>query len=120
MSSIPVIGKHLIADFFGALYQTDIENIQHALRSAADVAGAVTLNVVVHPFADSEGVTGVAILAESHISIHTWPEQDYIALDIFMCGNSDPLTALNWLTDFFQPKSITTQLIERTPPTVTQ
>ncbi len=116
MSSIPAIGKHLIADFSGALYQTDTKNITYALKTAASTAGAVVLDVVVHPFPDSDGITGVAILAESHISIHTWPEHDYIALDIFMCGNSDPQKALQWLRDFFQPKAIETQLIERIAP----
>jgi len=116
MSSNPVIGKHLIADFSGALYQTDAKNIERALRAAAIAAGAVVLDVVVHPFPDSDGITGVAILAESHISIHTWPEHDYIALDIFMCGNSDPQTALDWLTDFFQPKAVDAKLIERISP----
>ena len=113
MSSNPVIGKHLIADFSGALYQTDIKKIEHALGSAAQAAGAVVLNVIAHRFPDSDGVTGVAILAESHISIHTWPEHDYIALDIFMCGNSDPQTALDWLTEFFEPKKVETQLVKR-------
>ncbi len=116
MSSNPVIGKHLIADFSGALYQTDINQIEYALGSAARAAGAVVLNVIVHRFPDSDGVTGVAILAESHISIHTWPEHDYIALDIFMCGNSDPQTALDWLQEFFAPKIVETQLIGRNTP----
>jgi len=116
MSSTPVIGKHLIADFSGALYQTDIKKIEHALKAAAQAAGAVVLNVVVHRFPQSDGVTGVAILAESHISVHTWPEHNYIAFDIFMCGNSDPQTALDWLRDFFEPKTVASQMIERVVP----
>lgn len=115
-----VIGKHLIADFYGALYQTDLKNIEKALGAAANAAGAVVLNVVVHRFPNSSGVTGVAILAESHISIHTWPEHDYIALDIFMCGNSDPQVALDWLRDFFEPKEVKIQLIERAATPATQ
>ena len=113
MSSNPVIGKHLIADFSGALYQTDVNQIEYALGAAAGATGAVVLDVVVHRFQDTDGVTGVAILAESHISIHTWPEHNYIALDIFMCGSSDPQAALDWLTDFFKPVNVETQLIER-------
>lgn len=50
------------------------------------------------------GFSGVAILAESHISIHTWPEHAYAALDIFMCGDSEPLKALEVLKEWFQPK----------------
>jgi len=116
MSTTYIIGRHLIADFSGARYQTDIDKIEHALSSAAVAAGATVLDVVVHRFADSDGVTGVAVLAESHISVHTWPEHDYIAFDIFMCGESNPADALVWLKEFFAPDHISSKLIERTVP----
>lgn len=116
MSTPTVIGRHLIADFSGAQYQTNIEKIEHALKFAAVAAGAVVLDVVVHRFADSDGITGVAVLAESHISVHTWPEHDYIAFDIFMCGESNPQDALVWLEEFFTPEKVTSQLIERAIP----
>lgn len=111
-----MIGKHLIADFSGATHQSDQNKIEFALRSAAVHAGATVLNVSVHMFPANNGITGIALLAESHISVHSWPEHDYIAFDIFMCGNADPELALQWLTNFFKPVSITTQLIERTKP----
>lgn len=113
MSQPSVIGKHLIADFTGALFQTDTQKIEYALRTASETAGATVLDVVVHQFPDSNGVTGVAILAESHISVHSWPEHNYIAFDIFMCGTTDPQLALTWLTEFFQPQQVASQVIDR-------
>ncbi len=113
MATNLVIGKHLIADFCGALYQTDITNIEYALREASVRAGATVLEVTLHNFANNNGITGVALLAESHISIHTWPEHDYIALDIFMCGSASPEIALDWLHVFFKPTKVRKQLLER-------
>lgn len=113
MNNTPGIGQHLIIDFIGAKYQTDVDKIEHALTSAAEAANAVVLHTSIHQFPDSHGVTGVVVLAESHISIHSWPEHDYMALDIFMCGATDPQVALNWLTSFFKPVSVKTQVIER-------
>ncbi len=111
-----VIGKHLIADFCGAARQTDLKSIEFALRAAAEHAGATVLRVVAHEFSENNGITGVAVLAESHISVHSWPEHDYIAFDIFMCGKADPHLALQWLEDFFKPAKSTNQLIERIAP----
>jgi len=110
------LGLHYIIEFFGARNLMDTGPVQRVLREAAEKAGAVVLDENVHDFGEGQGVTGVVVLAESHISIHTWPEHDYIALDIFMCGNSDPQKALQWLRDFFQPQAIETQLIERIAP----
>ena len=117
MNPNTVIGKHLIADFYGASFQSDIKSIEQALRSAAEQAGATVLDVVLHEFPDNNGITGVAVLAESHISIHSWPEHDYIAFDVFMCGEADPQIALQWLIEFFKPAKVATQVINRMAPT---
>lgn len=116
MSRNNIIGKHLIADFSGAAYQTDREKIEYAIRAAALHAGATVLDVKLHSFASNSGITGVALLAESHISMHSWPELDYIAFDIFMCGKAEPELALQWLKEFFKPVRVSTQLIERIAP----
>ena len=113
------MGQHLIIDFAGARHLTDVDKIEFALKSAAEAAGAVVLDTKVHRFPNSHGVTGIAVLAESHISIHTWPEHGYIALDIFMCGDSDPHLALRWLKDYFRPTSSDTQLLTRRLPLTT-
>ena len=68
----------------------DAAALQALLQRAADAAGATTLAAHFHPFGDGMGVTGVLLLAESHISIHTWPEHRFAALDVFLCGSARP------------------------------
>lgn len=96
-------GTHLILDLWEATNLDDTNAIELALRNAADAAGATLLNVDLHSFAPSGGVTGVAILAESHISIHTWPERSYAAVDVFMCGAARPHKAVEVLRTAFTP-----------------
>jgi S-adenosylmethionine decarboxylase len=82
-------GVHLIVDLHGAKGLDDIDLIETTLRRCVDAAGATLLHIHLHHFTPN-GVSGVAVLAESHISIHTWPDAGYAALDIFMCGKADP------------------------------
>lgn len=104
MTSYVVPGLHLLVDFWGASYLQDIELIEQTMRDAADACGATVLDVKLHSFGAYAGITGVAILAESHISIHTWAETGYIAIDIFMCGKCDPNDAIPIFTSAFKPK----------------
>lgn len=83
-------GLHLLIDLWGCQNLQDIELIEQAMRKAASVCGATVLDVKLHSFGENAGITGVAILAESHISIHTWPETGYVAIDVFMCGSCNP------------------------------
>ena len=82
------IGRHCILE----LYQCDQAKlndeafIRTTITSSAKIAGATLLNLVTHSF-KPQGVTGLALLAESHISIHTWPEVGYAAIDVFTCGD---------------------------------
>jgi len=103
-------GLHLLIDFWGARHLTDQSRVESALREAAEACGATILKIMLHGFGEGAGITGVAILAESHISIHTWPELEYAALDIFMCGACDPQKALPCLRVYFEPQteSVTT------------
>ena len=96
-------GAHVLIDFWGASHLNDIEVIERALREAAEACGARILHIHVHEFSSNGGVSGVALLAESHISVHTWPELDYAAFDVFMCGTCDPLHAVPVLRRHFQP-----------------
>lgn len=100
------IGIHYIVDFIGAKNLNDLDYMDKALRDAAEAGKATLLNIHLHHFSDYDGVTGVAILAESHISIHTWPEHNYAAIDIFMCGDSDPEKALGVLYTAFDPNDM--------------
>lgn len=87
------IGHHLIADLSGARRLEDAAHIEACLIAAAAAAGATLLEIRLHSFGPAQGVTGVALLAESHISIHTWPEFGSACVDIFMCGPEHDLAA---------------------------
>lgn len=82
-------GVHLIVDLHGAERLDDLEHIEATLRACVSAAHATLLHIHLHHF-QPNGVSGVAVLAESHISIHTWPDAGYAALDVFMCGSADP------------------------------
>ena len=83
-------GIHLIVDLWHATNLDDLPIVKAALRDAAACAGATLLNIDLHHFTPNGGISGMAVLAESHISIHTWPEISYAAVDVFMCGNAQP------------------------------
>lgn len=96
-------GTHVLLELWGAKNLADPELAEHALVKAAETAGATVLHVHVHHFGPQSGVSGVAVLAESHISIHTWPERGFAALDIFMCGDCNPYDAIPVLKEVFAP-----------------
>jgi S-adenosylmethionine decarboxylase len=99
------VGTHLLADLHGvdADLLQDPAALESLLRAAAAAAGARVLNSHFHSFGAGDGVTGVVLLAESHISIHTWPESGLAAADIFMCGRAVPGRALKVLIDGLAP-----------------
>ena len=100
-------GTHLILDLWDARNLSDSDIVEAGLRQAAEEAGATLLNLDLHCFTPNGGTTGVAILAESHISIHTWPERAYAAVDVFMCGDAEPYKAVEVLREAFQPRRMT-------------
>ena len=97
-------GTHLLVDLWGATNLCDPDHIDRALREAAEAAGATILHGHFHHFSPNGGVSGVLVLAESHISIHTWPERDFAAIDIFMCGDCDPRKSIPVLQAAFMPE----------------
>lgn len=99
-------GVHLIVDLYEAERLDEIDHIERTLVRCVEEAGATLLHIHLHPFEVNGGVSGVAVLAESHISIHTWPERGYAALDIFMCGDADPDACVPVLQEAFRPKQI--------------
>ncbi|CAG9174774.1 adenosylmethionine decarboxylase [Cupriavidus pampae] len=88
----PVLGRHLLLDLQGvaAAVLTDAARIERVLHDAAQAAGATPIASRFQHFGPGLGVTGVLLLRESHISIHTWPEYGFAAVDIFMCGEAQP------------------------------
>jgi S-adenosylmethionine decarboxylase len=108
-------GRHLIIDLHdvpGHLL-SDMPLIRAALTEAARISGATLLNIDLHVFEPNGGISGVAVLAESHISIHTWPERGYAAIDAFMCGDAQPSRSIKVLRDAFRPGQIQINELKR-------
>ena len=110
--------KHLLLE----LYRCDCEKLNDEsflrciLNKAAKLAKAKVLNLISNKF-EPQGVTAIALLAESHISIHTWPESNYSAVDIFTCGqNMKPELACQYLIETLEVKEHFLRVINRNPP----
>lgn len=99
-------GTHLIIDLWGASHLNDIPRMEKAFLDAVRVSGATLLHIHMHHFTPNGGISGVAVLAESHISVHTWPERDYAAFDVFMCGDAEPEKAIDIFRKAFKPERL--------------
>ncbi|ARE39133.1 S-adenosylmethionine decarboxylase proenzyme, prokaryotic class 1B [Rhodovulum sp. P5] len=98
-------GTHLIIEVVDGHGLDDEDRIQNAFRDCVDECGATLLHIHTHKFSP-QGVSGVAVLAESHISVHTWPEIGYGAFDVFMCGDADPWRAVDVLKAAFHTQDV--------------
>jgi S-adenosylmethionine decarboxylase len=107
------IGLHLIVEFWQGKAIEDKKEIKKILIEAAKRAKNTPLKVALHKFLP-QGITGVLLLAESHITLHYWKEFDYLAIDIFTCGKKTfPYKALDYLKKKFLPKKIEVKEIKR-------
>lgn len=111
--AITAVGTHALIDVRGAPCLDDPERIEAILRRSAEAAGATILQAHFHHFGPEMGVTGMLMLAESHISIHTWPETDFAALDIFMCGAAKIDLAISVIEDAFAGAEIDVRRMTR-------
>ena len=110
--------KHLLLELYGCDYEklNDEPFLRCALNRAAKLAKATVLNLISNKF-EPHGVTAIALLAESHISVHTWPESNYSAVDIFTCGqNMQPELASQYLIENLNAEEHFLRIIERNPP----
>ena len=110
--------KHLLLELYRCDYEklNDESFLRCILNKAAKLAKAKVLNTISNKF-EPQGVTAIALLAESHISIHTWPESNYSAIDIFTCGqNMLPELASEYLIDALNAKEHSLRVIDRNPP----
>ncbi len=99
------IGRHIILEMWGC---QNLDSVQIAEQTLRDMVVALDVNLLdlrIYPFSPV-GVTGMAIVSESHLVIHTWPEHGYAALDVFMCGNANPDACVPVLREAFAPKRI--------------
>ena len=108
-------GRHLLVDFHGvtAAHLGDCGAIESLLRDAARAAGATPVGGEFHHFGPGLGVTGVLLLKESHISIHTWPEHGFAAVDVFMCGDARPERAVEVIQAALAAESVSLREVAR-------
>ncbi|RFB05951.1 adenosylmethionine decarboxylase [Parvularcula marina] len=99
-------GTHLTIDLYGAEGLTDKARMEKAFKQCVEECGATLLHMHLHTFLPSGGLSGVAVLAESHISVHTWPEANYAAFDVFMCGDAKPERAIGILQNAFKAENV--------------
>ncbi len=111
-SGILFAGVHLLVDIRDAENLDNISEIENMLKQAALDAGATVLHSYMHQF-EPHGVSGVVVLSESHISIHTWPERNYAAVDVFMCGDCDPYDSIARMKDYFKTQNISISEVRR-------
>jgi S-adenosylmethionine decarboxylase len=103
---IKYLGKHLVFDFWGCANLNSTEIAEKALREAVEICGATLLEIKTHAFTP-QGVSGFALISESHISMHSWPEYGYLAVDVFTCGERVlPQSTLAVFKKFFRPKHV--------------
>ena len=106
-------GTHMVADFWGGKVIKDKKELEKLLYGAAKAADSNPLQLSIYKF-KPQGITGVILLAESHIAVHTWPEIGYIAIDIFTCGKvAQPKKALKFFEDYLKPERIDVNEIKR-------
>jgi len=116
------LGNHIVVDMF----DINMDNLTKINSSSANInewndcvkkwlgdANMTLLNTSWHNFNDKGAFTVLYLLSESHLSIHTWPEHKYIALDVFTCGNSNTQLLVNNIRDYFEPKKITIHQLNR-------
>lgn len=103
--NIVYAGQHLLLDFYDIDCNASNTDILAILVKAAEATGATVLFSHLHPF-DDGGVSAVVVLAESHLSMHLWSEERFAALDVFVCGQCNPMLAIPVLNDFFKPSRI--------------
>ncbi|HEY3059236.1 MAG TPA: adenosylmethionine decarboxylase [Chloroflexota bacterium] len=107
------IGRHIILEMWGCQNLDSIQTAEQALREMVDALDVNLLDLHVYPFSPV-GVTGMAIVSESHLVIHTWPEHGYAAVDIFTCGAPrDPQEAVNVLRRHYEPERVGVMEINR-------
>jgi S-adenosylmethionine decarboxylase len=107
------VGRHLVLELWECSNLNSTEVVERALLDIVDALKLTLLSINVHPFSPI-GVTGVAIVSESHVVIHTWPELGYAAVDVFTCGDErDPDDAVPVLRKHFAPERIQVMSMDR-------
>lgn len=111
------IGRHLIAEFYGCDRGVidDVDRMRAMMIEAAERCRATVMGDAFHRFAP-HGVSGTVVISESHLSVHTWPENGYVAVDIYTCGGLDPRPGFHHLAETLGAESSRVQEILRGLP----
>lgn len=111
------IGRHLIAEYYGCESSRldSYDEVRRAMLDAAEHIGATVVGETFHQFTP-QGVSGTVVIAESHLSVHTWPERGYVAVDIYTCGGLDPHAGFQLLAERLGAVSSRVQEIVRGMP----
>ena len=112
-NGVECAGSHLLIDLWGASRLNEIDYMEEVLRRCVEASHATLLHLHCHQFSDSGGLSAVAVLAESHITVHTWPERDFAAFDVFMCGAAQPQNVVGVLQQAFEPSDLKVKKILR-------
>ena len=108
-----VFSVHMTADFYAPKFIEDPKELRKILYGAAKAANNTPIKTCIYKF-PLQGITGVILLAESHIAVHTWPEFNYMAVDIFTCGRQTrPIRALEFMKEVFCPQKVKIRHIRR-------
>jgi S-adenosylmethionine decarboxylase len=107
------LGKHAIVDVSDADGPLEEAEVASLLTDIARACGVTLLSIVTHPFGEGNGLTAIAVLAESHISLHEWPEYRFVAFDIFVCGRGDPGPAIALIRSQFPRAHVESRIIDR-------
>ena len=114
--AVAFAGRHLLIECFGAHADLGAGALETLLKDSARAGGATVLSCHLHGFGKGGGVTGVALLAESHITVHTWPERNYAAFDVFMCGNCEAMRAAKVIEDAVPDAIVDIRTLDRPSP----
>ena len=110
-----VLGRHILAEYYGCDIQilNNLELLEHYMRKAVIESGATIIDSTFHKFSP-HGVSGVIVIAESHMALHTWPEYGYAAVDFFTCGDRvEPMKAFDYMNKKLKPENYSSKELKR-------
>lgn len=107
------LGRHLLADVSEADGVLEEAEVKLLLTDMAKACGSTLIKIDTHHFGEGFGMTAIAVLAESHISLHEWPEYRFVAFDIFVCGTADPEQAIDLIKARFPSAHVETRILDR-------
>jgi S-adenosylmethionine decarboxylase proenzyme len=109
------LGRHILSEYYGCDIQilNNLELLEHYMRKAVIESGATIIDSTFHKFSP-HGVSGVIVIAESHMALHTWPEYGYAAVDFFTCGDRvDPMKAFDYMNKKLKPENYSSKELKR-------